>query len=336
MKHAGPIAALLAVLLASPRAIADTPPSLWQSVADPGARDRYALHVRIRQILDFESRIELAKFGALDHARAMLEEAKAETSPDVRLRFDVGEVYYALDLHAEAVRVLEPAVRAFEAHPGALEAMVTLAYAHAKLDHPREERDAYVRYLAHVVDPGSRATATLNLAEAEMRLGNMAAAVEGYEDAIGLTARLPATQGVHETTALAVWGLTVALDRSGQGFRAKKEAARALGLDPGMAIIGHGRNVFFVPAYERLWYLALGASAEAEAADHPHEALVHRKGAELYFRAFVEKATEKDPWRALARVRLKAAEAARVAAEKAAKRTPAPAPSDAPAGIFNF
>ena len=331
---AGVLVALLAI---TPAAHADTPPTLWQGVADPGARDRYALHVRVRQILDFEARVELAKFGALDHARALLEDARAETSPDVRLRFDLGEVYYALDLLAEAVRVLEPAIRSESGHPGALEALTMLAYAHAKLDHPREERDAYVQYLARAVDPGERVTATLNLAESEMRLVNMPASIAGYEETLALAAQLPPTHGVHDTTALAVWGLAVALDRSGATFNARKEAVRAIGLDPGMAIIGHGQNVFFVPDYERLWYLALGAAAEAETAQNPHEALAHRKAAELYFKTFVTRARPKDPWLALARVRLKSAESARVAAEGVVARSKVKPPiTDDPRKVFTF
>ncbi len=329
--------AACALALASPTsrdARADTPPGLWGGAADPGARARYALHVRARQILDFESRVELAKFGALDHARALLDQGRAESSPDVRLRFDLGEVYYALDLHAEAVRVLEPATREFEAHPAAPEAIVTLAYAYAKLDRPQQERDTYARYLVHAVDPGARATATLNLAESDMRLGRLRDAVDGYEAALAATLLLPPTSGAHETTALAVWGLAVALDRSGEAFRARKEATRAIGLDPGMAIIGHGRNVFFVPEYERLWYLALGAGAAAEAAQNPHEALEHRRAQELALRTFVAKASAEDRWLGLARVRLRQAEALRKSAEAEARR--APKPDADPTQIFKF
>ena len=313
---------------------ADTPPGLWGSVGDPGSRARYDLHVRVRQVLDFDARVELAKFGALDHARALLEDARAEASPDVRLRFDLGEVYYKLDLLPEAVRVLEPATRANEGHPAAADAMVTLAYCYAKLDRPREEHDAYQRYLKLAVDLGPRANATLNLAESEMRLGNLAEAVTGYESALVLTAKLPPTSGAHQTAALAVWGLAVALDRSGEGSRGRAAAARALGLDPGLAIISQDKNVFFVPACERLWYLALGAGAQAEAAPNAHEALVHRRAQELALRTYVAKATADDRWGGLAKVRLREASALRARAEAAARV--APPPPREPSEIFRF
>lgn len=328
------VAAALAGLGAVPGARADTPPGLWGALREPGARERYALHVRVRQVLDFDARVELAKFGALDHARAMLEDAHAETSPDPRLRFDLGEVYYALDLFADAVRVLEPATRANEHHPAVGAALEVLAYSYAKLDRPREEHDAYTRYLKRVVDLGARANATLNLAESEMRLGNLRAAVTGYEDALALTGRLPPTSGAQQTAALAVWGLAVALDRSGETSRARAAATRALGLDPGLAIIGQGKSVFFVPAYERLWYLALGAGAQAEAATSPHAALSYRRSQELALRTYVAKATAEDRWAGLGKVRLREAEALRKRAELAARAAP-PAGAD-PSEVFRF
>ncbi len=332
------------LLAAPPAARADTPPGLWGSAREPGARARYDLHVRARQVLEFDARVELAKYGALDHLRALLEDAHAETSPDVRLRFDLGEVYYRLDLLAEAVRVLEPALRAHEGHPAAADALMTLAVCYGKLDRPREEHDTYQRYLKVAVDlaelplgiavGGPRANATLNLAESEMRLGNLRDAVAGYEEALALTGKLPATAGAHQTAALAVWGLAVALDRAREASRARAAASRALGLDPALAIIGQDKNVFFVPAYERLWYLALGASAQAEAAQNAHEALAHRRSQELALRTYVVKATADDRWLTLAKVRLREAEALRKRAELAARAAP-PLHRD-PSEVFRF
>lgn len=316
-------------------AIADTAPSFWERARDPEATARFALHTKVRQILAFEVDNPLVRFGALDRARAVLEAEHAESSPDPRLRFDLGEVYYKLELHEDAVRVLGPAVRELEAHPAALEAIVTLAYSHAKLDHPREERDAYRLFLAHAVDTGPRATATLNLAEAEMRLGDLKLAIATYEEAIRIASMLPSGASAHETTALAMWGLAVALDRAGETGRAKAEAARAASIDPNRAILG-GPHVFFVPAYEIDWYLALGAAAEAASATSPHDAFDYRKIAEDHFRAFVTKARSNDPWLPLARVRLREAERLRAAAERVAKATKRPTPPPDPSQTFTF
>ena len=49
----------------------------------------------------------------------------------------------------------------------------------------------------------------LNLAEAEMRLGNLPEAEERYRESIALVAG-GISQGAAETTLLATWGLAVA------------------------------------------------------------------------------------------------------------------------------
>jgi tetratricopeptide (TPR) repeat protein len=314
---------------------ADTAPSLWERARDPEGAARFALHVKVRQVLAFDAGNPLVRFGALDRVRAVLEAEHAEASPDVRLRFDLGEVYYGLELHEDAVRVLGPAVREHENHPAALEAMVTLAYSHAKLDHPREERDAYRLFLTHAVDAGPRATATLNLAEAEMRLGDLKVAVATYEEAIRIANGLPSGSSAHETTALAMWGLAVALDRAGESGRARAEAARAASIDPNRSILG-GPQVFFVPAYEIDWYLAVGAAAEAAESTSPHNTFDFRKIAEDHFRAFVTKARPDDRWLPLAKARLREAERLRAAAERVAKTTKRPTPPPDPSKTFTF
>ncbi len=311
-----------ALLLVSASALADTRPSLWESAREPGARTRYALHVTVRQILDFESRVPLARFGALDRARTLLEDAQAERSPEPTLRFDLGEVYYALDLHDEAVRVLVPALAEHGDHPAGTEALLSLAYSFAKLDRPREERDAYLRFLARTTNDRARVTATLNLAEAEMRLGNLREAIAGYQEAIALSSSLPQFASSQESGTLAVWGLAVAQDRSGDPMAARASATRALGLDPGMALVAHGPNVFFVPEYERLWYLALGDEAEAARSPEPRQALRHLRSAELFWRTYVDKATGTDRWLAHARAHLASAKRATAAAIARAGKAP--------------
>jgi len=322
--------ALVAALgLAAPPAHADTPPSLWDSVKSPGARDRYALHVQAQRTLAVvvEMKIELQRFGLLDHLRAVLEENGAATSPDVRLRFDLGETYERLELHENAIRVLGPALAAHEDHPAALSAMNMISFAYAKLNRRREERDAYRMYLRHETDPYARLSALGNLAEAEMGLLDMRAAIAGYDEVIALGAGLSGGSAQVNVT-LAEWGLSVALDRAGDRGRAKAEAKRAIALDPGMRIL-NGPNVFFVPQYERLWYIALGAAAAAGEADTPKEALELRQVVETCFVKYITLAKPDDPWLALAKLRLAEAEKARVVAEKklaAAKKARPPEP----------
>src|ERR1700689_309014 len=78
---------------------AETPPSVWDVAKDPAERDRWALHVRVDRLIPppiGEGAARLDDDLRLEAARAMLEEADAARSPDVRLRFDLGVVYSAL------------------------------------------------------------------------------------------------------------------------------------------------------------------------------------------------------------------------------------------------
>lgn len=343
-------ATLAAVLLASVAsaasaavvspARADTPPSLWESAKSPGARDRYGLHVQAQRVLALardprDARIALQRFGQLDHLRAILEENGAETSPDVRLRFDLGETYEELELHQDAIRVLAPAIAAHEDDPAALQVMPSLAGAYAKLNRRKEERDVYVMYLRHETDPGHRVQTLGNLAESEMGLMNMKGAIAGYEEVITLVGQLPSIPSAHASLALAEWGLAVALDRSGDPTRAKAEARKAISVDPGMRIL-NSENVFFVPGYERLWYIALGAAAAAETADTLKDAVELRQVAETCFLKYASVAPSADPWVGLAKVRLTEAEKLRKAAEKKLASAPKKPAEPDPEKVFNF
>jgi tetratricopeptide (TPR) repeat protein len=308
---------------------ADTPPSGWDIAKDPAARERYELHVLVRDLVSQDPRLLTSRglrLGTLDRARALLEDSGAATSPDVRLRFDLGEVYEALDRHQAAITVLTGALKDAPDHPASESAWVVLAYAYAKLDKPKEERDAYEKYLALTSDDRSRATAILNLAEAEMRLGHIDDAVAGYREAVQLAAALPSgTSTAVETGKLAVWGLAVALDRAGDATGSAVQAKLAVQMDMGLALIGQGQNVFFVPPYERLWYLALGTTVEAKAATDPRKALESWRQVEKYWDSYVEQAERGDPkdrWLPRARAHRDQAHAERAVAEKRAAKAP--------------
>ncbi|MDB4993078.1 MAG: hypothetical protein JWM74_510 [Myxococcaceae bacterium] len=331
------VAALLGAV--SPRAArADTPPTSWDMAKDPAARDRYQLHVLVRDLVSQDAHLQASRgfrLGTLDRARALLEDSGAATSPDVRLRFDLGEVYEALDRHDLAIAVLTSALKIAPTHPAAESAWVVLAYAYAKKDMPKEERDAYEKYLALTTDDRSRSTAILNLAEADMRLGHIDEAVAGYRDAVQVAAALPTgTSTAVETGKLAVWGLAVALDRQGDATGSAAQAKLAVQMDTGLVLISHGQNVFFVPPYERLWYIALGTTVEAKAATDPRKALGYWQQVEELWTSYVEQAERGDPkerWLPRARAHRDQAHAERVAAEKrAAKAPPPPKPEREP------
>jgi tetratricopeptide (TPR) repeat protein len=249
---------------------ADTPPTAWDDARDPAGRDRWRLHVRVEQLLharaedptglridekhDHELRVEAAL--------ALLEGADAAHSPDVRLRFDLGAAEYELgemqrrnDYYERALATLTAAVAAAPDHPAATEALQEIVYCYAKLDRPREELEAWRRYIPRIVDPRNRAVALMNMAEAEMRLGFVDDARATLNEVLRECAELPEASS---TYVLTLWDLAVALDRSGDPNGALETATKAAHVTAlssfgvpmtGRAILTHDDNVFFVPAW---------------------------------------------------------------------------------------
>jgi tetratricopeptide (TPR) repeat protein len=134
---------------------------------------------------------------------------------------------------------------------------------------------AQERRLASLFQPISVATVHLNLAENTMLVGDLEAAVESYRRASALTADDPFGR------ALALWGLALALDRSGDHPGAIASAQRAIEGDPfpldmpalgvlhgphGPMALLHSDLVFFEPGYEIHAYDAIGREAMARSA----------------------------------------------------------------------
>jgi len=312
------LATVLAMGSFSERARADTPPNPWDVARNPQLHGTYDVHVRARERMIQTESLPLGKMERdkrFEEARAILEEAHAAESADVRLRFDLGAVYESLGRHAQAAVVLEKALSMAPDHPAAEDAWLTLAYAYAHGNQPHKERDAYVKYLARATYGSGRVTATLNLAEAEMRLGHLDDAIVGYREAIQLATLVPSAG---DTGVLAVWGLAVALDRSGDTSGAMAEAKWAAEIDH-RRVIEDTVNVFFVPEYERLWYFGLREMALGRSAKSPPEAVLHFRQAETMWTGYVDKAEASDPWRTRARAHLDFAHKERMAAEKRVK-----------------
>ena len=322
----------LAVMTSS-AARADTPPSPWDAAKDPHVRERYELHARVCELMIVADRTERGfvalKTLAYERARALLEEGNAASSPDVRLRFDLGEVYYELEHLERAIAVLQPAVDAYPDHPAAIAALESLAFAYAKLDRTKEEREVYKRFLARVNDDGSRAQAMLNLAEADMHLGVLQDAVDGYRDAIRTSGNMPNSRNAAVNETLAVWGLAVALDRAGDPQASLEQTRLATQLDLGEQLIAHDPVVFFVPEYERDWYLGLAEAVHAREATSARAAAAAWARAEQHWDHYVTSADAADRFVALARQHLARTHAQRVAADARAAKEPLPAPNAA-------
>jgi tetratricopeptide (TPR) repeat protein len=275
----------------------------------------------------------------LEQARHLLETADAEHSPDVRLRFDLGLVYELLgdtqartDLYERAVQVLAPALEEAPDNPASTVALERLVYAIARLDRPREELAAWRRYIPKLTDERARAVDMMNMGEAEMRVGLVDDALATFREVIRLCGSLPNTG--RSTYVLAMWDLAVALDRSGDPRGALAVGAKAAALTTigpsglplsGRAVLTHDPDVFFAPAWEREWYLALSSSALASVADDARDSSGCWANAEAHWDAYIGpagSAGRHDPWLPIARLRREVAHASRVAAEGRAAKLP--------------
>ena len=327
-------AAIVGCAVAAPSAQADTPPGRWERAKDPEAGDAYRLHV------DAQARLASIKI-VRDHRGSNGNEAReiltkllrngADKSKDVRLRIDLADCYDELKDYTSAARVLKEAIELAPDHSAIDNAWWMLAIACGHLGDHGCERKAYEEFLRRTTEDHRRLTASLNLAETEMHLGNLRTAIEGYRETMRLAARHPLAR---ETAPLAEWGLAVALDRSGDRIGAEKEARFAYELEKSLGFGVRGRTllrsetVFFYPQYEIHWYEGLGAAARARVAATPSEAVDLWREAELSFGTYVRRAEvtkERDRWLELAKTRAAQATAEREAAEKRkSKETPPP------------
>jgi len=329
--------------LAPAAARADTPPSVWDRARDPATADSYRLHLDVQRRLTQRDAAVAADFGfssafesMKDTVRAMLERQRADKSHDVRLRFDLGLVYLMLGKTEErgyykrAAEVLGEALAVAPEHPAAEEAWSRLAEACGHIGDHDCERRAYTMVLRLMTEEADRGTSTLNLAETEMHLGNLKEAIEGYREALRIASRSPSPT----LAPLALWGLAVALDRSGDRVGADREALGVLQLQASSGLSGLLRSsgVFFYPDYELSWYDAVGAAAMArKPGATAAEAARHWAAAEEAFGRYVRAAEQSrtpDRWLELAKVRLAAAKLERERAEKRRGKVAAPAQVD--------
>lgn len=315
LRRATSLLALVVVGAAPVTSSADTAPSVWERAARPDMAETFDLHVEVERRIAQGGDVGFAQRRA---ARSILENAHAETSPDVRLRFDLGKVYLALGSddasnYARARRVLSRTLAEAPDHPMAEEGWLWLAFACGHTGDHACERSAYREVLRRASEEAVLATPTLNLAETEMHLGNLREAADGYREAIRLAGRLP---NAGQTAPLAIWGLSVALDRSGDGLGAEQQASFAIELERSMGLVGpvsqllHSTDVFFVPDYEVLWYDGLGATVQAKKETRPERKAQLLTIAQRSFAAYVKRGEAAgDRWLEIARVRLASVQA---------------------------
>jgi tetratricopeptide (TPR) repeat protein len=337
------------LLLCAGVARADTPPNAWDAARDPDARARWSLHVRVERMLSPARTDDAAAADPrldaelrLEAARAMLEKGDAAHSPDVRLRFDLGIVYHELgdrqggnlDLFQKAVDILAPSLDAAPDEPAATEAFAVLVLAYAKMNRPRDELATWHRYIPLIVDDRARVGSMMNMGEAEMRLGHVDDALATFHEVLRLCGELPNSGTISSTYVLTLWDVAIALDRSGDPGEALDAAAKASRMtvidsrglpSTGASLIAHDPSVFFVPAWELEWYLALGAMAEARDAKDARDAAEQWGRAAQHWDAYVARSSAeggRDLFLKIARVRQAQAHARQVVADKAAAKLP--------------
>ncbi len=346
-----PRAVLLGLLLALSAPLvarADTPPSLWDTVKDPAARDRYRLHMVIDQLLLRASegrRVDGTGLPApasdparlaYERAREILESIDARHSPDIELRRDYAwyagfKASFAVPDWAAVAEVLESVVRDAPDLPDLASVYSDMAEAYVHLQRPKDEIHAWDEVLARARTDAERVTPLLNQGEAFMRTGDLSQALSQFREVAALSIVVDeATSGV-----LAQWDIAVALDRSGDLLHALKAARAAEHMDPRGALYsvlpaqdGGAPYVYFDPEYERDWYIALAFEALADEATTAEQRAQHLAVAESHFSIYVSRARPDDHWLPIARARLAKVHARRAAAEaalrKAHRSTPRP------------
>jgi hypothetical protein len=322
-------------------------PNVWDAAKNPELTGEFALHVSAQRMLADADEDLHPDTGGLAGPQArmrakttrasviiMLTDAIQRGAKDPRLFFDLGEALYEEDHDAAAADVLGRALAAHPTGDGAHSAWLTYAFANSKLDVPEEERRAYEMFLSDEPSPTRRAVPLLNLAEANMRSHRLAEAIDGYREVEQLSATV---SGATETGILAVWGLALALDRQGDARGAAEQARIVSRMDPEDTLrqrrpVIDSSQVYFVPAYEKFWYLALAATEDAKQAGSAEASVKAWGHAVALWEAYVEPAQKIDhpeAWNSIAIRHLAAAEkqlkTAEIAAKaEAKKKKPAP------------
>ncbi len=329
--RAATVAVMLATIGAASTARADTPPTFWDLGKNPDAFAQRRQHLALEA--DIDAADELAgdpqlvarahTIMAEDHARVLAESWKGPK--DKWLRFDDAWVAMRRGDYTGALPLLEKLAKDFDGSLFATEVWQKLAECYVRLERTDDEIRAYDQVLARATTDAERMTPLLNQGEAYMRRGDADEAVSQFRELLELASRT----GSVDISLLAHWDLAVALDRSGD-FRSALEAARTTVRMTKAAILvisPINTTVYFVPDYEREWYLALGHAALALDADGPRTAADQWRASEAAMTTYVNEATRhgNDRWLALARQRLDEIRKRRVAADKNA---PPPAPED--------
>ena len=243
------VATRRALLVASFVALLAEPPAaragIWEDVAASGARASSAE--------GDEASLRAALLGAPD---------------DSVLRRALAELLSVKKRSREAAHEFEMATRVAPTTTDEARAWFRLGNERTRLGAYDEALDAYERELA--LGDGDPA-ALANSAELLMEKGQTREAIHRYQEAVTIEEREANRREHLRSIALGYFGLAVALDRASLVIASREAIARALALDPGLAMLRSAgqpdSDVFFVPRGEVHYYLALSREAQGRVDD---------------------------------------------------------------------
>lgn len=292
--------------------------TVWSRAAEPETFTRGVLLANVDALINeyvhlLDTPTAFRRSQVLGRARRMLERADAANSDDVTVRLRLAKICYLLyDVEGDEDR-LDQAIAHYQwalaraPLPTLTKARIlnSLAIALARLARHEEEVAHYDEAIDLDPDPAAQAVLRANQAEGFMAQGQILKAIRGYRGALAATPTAIVNQGGSVTT---IWGLAVALDRSGDMSGALEHVSRARSYDPFDRLL-QSSSWFFVPSYDEDWYLALGHWQRARASElTEEERLDAYDSAIASWRSYMNRAPMEDHWLPLAAVRLRACE----------------------------
>ena len=250
-------------------ATAHAEPTVWQRVADPGARIRQRARLRAEQLFDqaSEARADLETLRSLSLASAALLELSGGARKDPWQAVLLGRVLLDAPPGREraAVALIESGVKALPASDFKRATLFDLGLgAMLSGDLPHADQ-AFTAALSLAWDPDYRASIHRNRGKARMLAGRLSEAVSDFRAAVQLA------RGV-EVMALSHFGLGVALERSGDFPQGLREIGRGVAVRlpvppyPTESVLDLPTLRWF-PEYDVHYFRALGAMSEAARAD---------------------------------------------------------------------
>lgn len=291
-------------------------PTVWALARTPNlARTAEVMESVERHLLAYENAQDVRpEFQPPDRgashvreARRLLEEIHAETSADPMVRYRYAQVLYELADYKAALNTY--ASVAHSPHLGApfrASALSALGTCYAHVERRHDEIIAYTEALQLTMHGAGRANILANRAEAYMAIGDLESAVRGYRESLSALSSLSALEmAFYSITTL--WGLGVALDRTGDMEGAMRSIELARQYDPLDRQLNRP-TWFFAPAYDEAWYRALGHWHRARSVTTEAARAIAYLSAIDAWRRYIEYAPDADPYKALAAARLSACE----------------------------